>query len=137
MAVLISKDTLDTQKIISMVQDPLAGGTDIFIGTVRSETDYKKVTSLFFEAYAPMAEREMQKLINQASINWPIIKAVIHHRVGHLKVGDVAVVIAVSAAHRKAAFEACRYILDALKETVPIWKKEIFEDGQVWVSAHP
>lgn len=116
---------------------PESGGIDVFIGTVRNATKGKKVIKLEFEAYEPMAIAEMEKIAKQAFEKWPVQKVLIHHRTGLLEVGEVPVVIAVSAAHRAAAFDACRYIIDTLKQTVPIWKKEIFEDGEVWVAAHP
>lgn len=109
----------------------------MFIGTVRNQTKGKKVIRLEFEAYEPMAICEMEKIAAQAFKKWPVQKVLIHHRTGILQVGEVPVVIAVSAAHRAAAFDACRYIIDTLKQTVPIWKKEFFEDGEVWVGAHP
>ena len=109
----------------------------MFIGTVRNATKGKKVTRLEFEAYEAMAIAEMEKIAKQAFEKWPLQKVLIHHRTGVLEVGEVPVVIAVSAAHRAAAFDACRYIIDTLKQTVPIWKKEFFEDGEVWVAAHP
>ncbi|MDB5090618.1 MAG: molybdopterin synthase catalytic subunit [Mucilaginibacter sp.] len=116
---------------------PESGGIDVFIGTVRNTTKGKKVIKLEFEAYEPMAIAEMEKIAKQAFEKWPVQRVLIHHRTGVLEVGEVPVVIAVSAAHRAAAFDACRYIIDTLKQTVPIWKKEIFEDGEVWVAAHP
>ena len=109
----------------------------MFIGTVRDATKGKPVVRLEFEAYVPMALSEMRKLAEQATAKWPLHKVLLHHRTGVLPIGDVPVVIAVSAAHRAAAFEACRFLIDTLKQTVPIWKKEIFEDGEVWVAAHP
>ena len=116
---------------------PQSGGIDVFIGTVRDTTKGKTVVRLEFEAYEAMALKEMHKIAEQAFSKWPIQKLLIHHRAGVLKVGEVPVIIAVSCAHRDAAFEACRYVIDTLKQTVPIWKKEIFEDGEVWVAAHP
>lgn len=116
---------------------PQSGGIDVFIGTVRDATKGKKVLKLEFEAYEKMAISEMQKIADAAFVKWSLHSVVIHHRTGVLEVGEVPVVIAVSAAHRDAAFEACRYIIDTLKQTVPIWKKEVFEDGEVWVAAHP
>lgn len=116
---------------------PQSGGIDIFIGTVRDATKGRAVIRLEFEAYEPMAIKEMQKLADYTLKQWPVQKVLIHHRTGMLQVGEVPVVIAVSAAHRDAAFEACRYLIDTLKKTVPIWKKEVFEDGEVWVSATP
>ena len=84
-----------------------------------------------------MAISEFEKIVAKASELWPIHKTAILHALGKKQIGELAVVIAVSAAHRDAAFKACRYIIDTLKKTVPIWKKEIFEDGEVWVAAHP
>lgn len=116
---------------------PESGGINVFIGTVRNATKEKTVLRLEFEAYAQMAINEMKKIAQQAADKWPVQKVLIHHRTGTLQVGEVPVVIAVSAAHRDAAFDACRYIIDTLKQTVPIWKKEFFKDGEVWVAAHP
>lgn len=116
---------------------PESGGIDVFIGTVRNTTKGKAVIRLEFEAYEAMALSEMEKIANHATEKWSVQKILIHHRVGVLTVGEVPVVIAVSAAHRAAAFDVCRFIIDTLKQTVPIWKKEIFEDGEVWVAAHP
>lgn len=128
---------LNIQSAIDWVMSPESGGIDVFIGTVRNQTKGKPVIRLEFEAYEPMAIAEIEKILKQAEEKWPIQKALIHHRTGMLEVGEVPVLIAVSAAHRGAAFEACRYIIDTLKQTVPIWKKEIFEDGEVWVAANP
>ncbi len=122
---------------INEVSSPACGGIDVFIGTVRDATKGKPVLRLEFEAYESMALREMQKIAEQTFEHWPVQSIAMHHRTGVLDVGDVAVVIAVGAAHRAAAFEACRYAIDTLKLTVPIWKKEVFEDGEVWVAAHP
>lgn len=121
----------------AFVQAPDAGGTVVFIGTVRNRTQHKTVVRLEFEAYAPMALSEMRKIAEQALEQFAVQRIAIHHRIGVLSVGDIPVVIAVGAAHRAAAFEACQYCIDTLKQTVPIWKKEIFEDGETWVSAHP
>jgi molybdopterin synthase catalytic subunit len=133
----ISGEVLNVQHCIDWVMSPESGGIDVFIGTVRNATKGKKVIRLEFEAYEQMAVAEMEKIARQAIEKWPVQKLIIHHRTGTLAVGEIPVIIAVSAAHRAAAFEACRYVIDTLKETVPIWKKEIFEDGEVWVAAHP
>ncbi len=138
---MIDIKLLDTplvpQDCVDFVSNDDAGGIAVFIGTVRNQTKGKKVLRLDFEAYAPMAISEMQKIAEQAADKWPVEKMAIHHRVGTLQIQEVAVVIAVATPHRKAAFEACQYAIDTLKETVPIWKKEIFEDGEIWVAAHP
>lgn len=128
---------LDINACIDWVMMPEAGGIDVFIGTVRNHTKGKPVLRLEFEAYQRMALKEMDKIASEMLQRWPLHKIVIHHRVGILNIGEVPVVIAVSAAHRDAAFDACRYAIDTLKQTVPIWKKEIFEDGEMWVAAHP
>jgi len=128
---------LNIQGCIGWIMSPDSGGIDVFIGTVRNRTNGKAVMRLEFEAYEPMALKEIEKILAQAAEKWPIQKALVHHRTGVLEVGEVPVIIAVAAAHRAAAFQACRFIIDTLKETVPIWKKEIFEDGEVWVAAHP
>ena len=128
---------LSEKACIDFVADDSAGGTTVFIGTVRNQTKGKKVVRLEFEAYIPMAEKEMQKIAMEVEQKWNALHVAIHHRVGVLDVGEIPVIIAVATPHRKAAFEACEYAIDTLKETVPIWKKEIFEDGEVWVAAHP
>lgn len=128
---------LDVQSCIEWVSGPGSGGIDLFIGTVRNSTKGRPVIKLEFEAYEKMALNEMKKIAESAFAKWEIQKVLIHHRVGVLQVGDLPVVIAVSAAHRGAAFDACRYIIDTLKENVPIWKKEFFFDGEIWVAAHP
>ena len=133
----ISPNPLNIQPCFDWIMSPESGGIDVFIGTVRNTTKGKTVVRLEFEAYEAMAVAEMEKIAKQAFDKWPVQKVLIHHRTGVLNIGEVPVIIAISAAHRAAAFEACRYIIDTLKEIVPIWKKEIFEDGEVWVAAHP
>ena len=128
---------LNIQSAIDWIMSTESGSIDVFIGTVRNATKGKKVIRLEFEAYEPMALAEIDKILKRAFEQWPVQKILVHHRTGVLEVGEVPVIIAVSAAHRAAVFEACRYIIDTLKQTVPIWKKEIFEDGEVWVAAHP
>ena len=133
----ITVDKLNSKACSEAVTYPGAGGIVVFVGTVRDQTKGKAVKHLEFEAYEPMALKEMQKIADHATDKWSLHKMVIHHRTGLVEIQDEAVVIACSSAHRKEAFEACQYAIDTLKETVPIWKKEVFEDGEVWVSAHP
>ncbi len=133
----ISEVPLDAQAVIDLVRSDHAGAIDVFVGTVRNSTKGKKVIRLEFESYDVMAIKEMQKIIDQTKVQWPVEKMAIYHRKGALPVGETAVVIAVSTPHRKDSFEACQYAIDTLKKTVPIWKKEVFEDGEEWVSAHP
>ncbi len=129
-------EPLDFEACTRGVMQPACGGIDVFIGTVRDATKGRRVLRLEFEAYEPMALREMRKIVEEAASRWPLHAVALHHRTGVLLPGEIAVVIAVAAAHRDAAFAACRFVIDTLKETVPIWKKEVFEDGEVWVAAH-
>ncbi|RDC61499.1 molybdenum cofactor biosynthesis protein MoaE [Adhaeribacter pallidiroseus] len=135
--IALTDQPINTDEVIAAVQANGAGAINVFIGTVRNKTQTKAVVRLEFEAYESMALKKMQELADQASARWPVQKVAIVHRTGVLPIGEAAVVIAVSTPHRKASFEACEFIIDTLKEIVPIWKKEIFEDGEVWVAAHP
>ena len=133
----IKESSLVEKECHDFVADPGAGGTVVFVGTVRDQTKGKNVVRLEFESYKPMAIKEMQKIAETVVDQWQAFKVSIHHRVGVLEIGEIAVIIAISTPHRRAAFEACQFAIDTLKETVPIWKKEVFEDGEVWVAAHP
>jgi len=136
-SIKITSKKLNIQECYDFVQDPSCGGIALFVGTVRNATKNKDVILLDFETYKPMAIKEMQKIAEQAIYKFPIKKIAIHHAEGKLKIGEIPVIIAVSSPHRDAAFNACRFAIDTLKETVPIWKKEHFTDGEVWVNAHP
>ena len=133
----ISHTELIPEEIINAVGADDAGAINVFIGTVRNATKGRDVQYLEFEAYEPMALKEMQKIVATTKQKWPVVEMAIHHRVGKLEIGDIPVVIAVATAHRQHGFDACEYAIDTLKKTVPIWKKEIFTDGEQWVSAHP
>ena len=133
----ITSEKLSLDTCYSFVQDASCGGIAIFVGTVRNATQEKEVVELDFSTYKPMAIKEMQKIANTALTKFSIHKIAIHHAEGLLKIGEVPVIISVSSPHRQAAFDACKYAIDTLKETVPIWKKEFFTDGEVWVNAHP
>ncbi len=136
-SVLLSADPLNLQTCYDFVKDPTCGGISLFVGTVRNHTKSKEVTLLDFSAYKSMAVSEMQKIADRALEEFDILRIAIHHAEGALAIGDIPVIIAVSAAHRKAAFEACQFAIDTLKQTVPIWKKEHFIDGEVWVNSTP
>jgi len=124
---------IDLDEILRSVKSPEAGAIDVFIGTTRNHSNGKEVLSLEYEAYEPMALKFMEGIIAEAHQRWDISRIAIVHRVGKVEIGEASVVIAVSAAHRQEAFEACRYAIDSLKRDVPIWKKEVFRDGEVWV----
>ena len=136
-SIKITTEKLSLHECNSFVEDDSCGGITSFIGTVRNATQNKEVIQLEFSTYKPMAIKEMQKIADLALSKFEIKKIAIHHAEGMLDVGDIPVIIVVSAQHRKAAFEACEFAIDTLKETVPIWKKEYFCDGEVWVNAHP
>lgn len=133
----ITEQPIEVQKVIEAASLKEAGAINTFIGTVRNHTSGKKVTRLEYEAYEPMAVSEIRKIIEEASQQWKLTGWAVSHRVGTLLPGEIAVVVAVATPHRKESFAACQFIIDSLKQTVPIWKKEFFEDGDQWVSAHP
>ena len=133
----ITSEKLDLNECYNLVADDACGGISAFVGTVRNDTKGKEVKQLDFSTYKPMAIKEMQKIADDALAKFDIVKIAIHHAEGMLQIGDIPVIITTSSKHRKAAFEACQFAIDTLKETVPIWKKEYFEDGEVWVNAHP
>ena len=124
---------IDVVELLASVSVPEAGGIDMFLGTTRNHSKGKKVIRLEYEANSPMAFRMMSEIESEIRKRWNIQKISIVHRIGVVPVMEASVAIAVSAAHRKEAFEACRYAIDELKKRVPIWKKEIFDDGEVWV----
>ncbi|MDF9798240.1 molybdopterin synthase catalytic subunit [Catalinimonas alkaloidigena] len=135
--IALSDQPLDIKAVMEAVNDGSAGAVDVFIGTVRNKTQERSVVRLEYEAYDSMAIKEMEKLAAETANKWPVAKIAIHHRKGTLYIGDIAVIIAVSTPHRQEAFEACKFTIDTLKQRVPIWKKEVFEDGETWVAAHP
>ncbi len=133
----ITEKSIDVQRVIETASSLGAGAVNVFIGTVRTTAHDKNVVWLEYEAYESMAVAETRKIIDAASHKWPLMGWAISHRIGTLKPGEVAVVVAVSTKHRKESFEACQFIIDQLKEKVPIFKKEVFEDGEEWVGARP
>lgn len=130
-------ENIDTAKVYTELNHAKSGGICVFVGTVREFTNQEEVVSLEFETYKTMALKEMEKIANTAIEKWKLNKVVMRHAVGEKGVAEPVVVVGASSAHRDACFEACRYLIDTLKETVPIWKKEKFKNKSVWVSAHP
>lgn len=126
---------IDTGSLLAAVGDPVAGASVLFLGTTRNQNAGRRVTRLEYEAFATMAVREMRALARQARRRWPIRRVAMVHRVGVVPVGEASVGIAVSAGHRAEAFEACHWLIDRLKELVPIWKKEHYRGGTVWIGA--
>ncbi len=126
---------IDAAAVTAAVAGPTRGATVTFIGTTRDHNDGRTVTRLEYEAYPEMALAEMRKIGDTAKERWPIAAIAIVHRIGVVPIGAASVVIAVSSAHRVAAFEACHFAIDRLKEVVPIWKKEHFDGGEVWIGS--
>jgi molybdopterin synthase catalytic subunit len=133
----ITQSRIDVQRIIGFVSTPESGGIDVFIGTTRNHSAGRGVLSLSYEAYEPMAMKIMTLLEQEAMARWPLHRVAIVHRLGTVDLTEASVVIAVSAAHRDEAFEACRFLIDRLKKDVPIWKKEHFADGTTEWSGVP
>ena len=132
----ITEAAIDHAAITDRVRSARAGAICTFLGTVRELTGSRRIESLAYEAYPEMALRKLAELEEEARRRWPIIELALVHRLGHLDLGEVSVVVAVSCPHRQEAFEACRWLIDTLKEVVPIWKKENWADGgEEWV--HP
>ena len=124
---------IDVAVLLESVLVPEAGGIDIFLGTTRNHSKGKKVVRWEYEAYIPMAVSIMRQIENEIRERWDIHKISIIHRIGVVPLEEASVGIAVSASHRNEAFEACRYAIDQVKKSAPIWKKEIFENGEAWV----
>jgi len=136
MTVRLTENIIDYHAVTESVRSNRAGAVVLFLGTVREFTNEKQTTALDYDAYHDMALAKMQELVAEAGSKWPVIEAVIEHRVGHLELGEVCVAVAVSSPHRRDAFEAGQFLIDELKVRVPIWKKENWTNSESeWV--HP
>ena len=131
----ITYDALDSGAISARVTQPTDGAIVTFVGVTRNHTGDRNVLYLEYEAYRPMADNMLAQVAEEMKAKWPIGEVAISHRLGRLEIGEASLVVAVAASHRKEAFEACQYSIDRIKKIVPIWKKEFFEDGQVWVES--
>jgi molybdopterin synthase catalytic subunit len=133
----IVREKIDTQAALAKLKQPADGGAVVFEGVVRDNTRGRRTLYLDYEAYEEMALKQMDALAGQALQQFPIRDVAMVHRLGRLEIGETSVLIVVASAHRAAAFDACRWLIDTLKRTVPIWKKEYFEDGAVWADGEP
>ncbi len=132
----LTHDEIDTDEVLQRVASNLAGAVVLFVGTTRELTNGRQTSSLDYECYPEMAEKKLAELEAAARRRWPIVDCAIVHRLGHLELGEASIAIAVSSPHRKDAFEAGQWLIDTIKEVVPIWKKENWSDGtSEWV--HP
>jgi len=135
--VRLQRDAIDAEALVAQVKDGEAGAVVVFDGIVRNHTQGRRTLFLDYEAYEAMALDQMQALVHEAKQRFGVRRIALVHRLGRLQIGETSVLIAVASAHRAQAFEACRWIIDTLKKTVPIWKKEWFEDGAVWAHGEP
>ncbi len=133
MSVRLTRDAIDTA--VLGVADPRDGAVCVFVGVVRNENQGRAVSHLEYEAYEEMALPVMEEIEGEARRRWPVTRVDLVHRLGRLEIGEASVAVAVTAPHRAAAFEACRYAIDTLKSRAPIWKKEFFTDGSRWVES--
>jgi len=130
----ITADPLSVDEALAHVADPAAGGTCVFIGTVRDRSDHGEVTGLTYEAWDEVGVARFRELADEVLGRWPVRRIALLHRTGELAIGEISVVVAVSAPHRAEAFEACRHAIERLKHDVPIWKKEALVEGEAhWV----
>lgn len=129
----LTREPLDRNALIAAVGDPSVGGIVVFEGVVRDNARGKQVRYLEYDMYPEMAEQQIQTIIAEAKQRWNVERVAVAHRFGRLEIGEASVIIVVATPHRAAAFEACRYIIDTLKTTVPIWKKEVATNGEEWV----
>ncbi|MFN2271969.1 MAG: molybdenum cofactor biosynthesis protein MoaE [Anaerolineae bacterium] len=133
----ITPDPISADDIIARLADPAVGAIATFVGVVRGETKGRKTLYLEYEAYPDMAEATLAQIGDEIQERWPsICQVAIAHRVGRLEIGETATVIAISAAHRPDVFDALHFCIDRLKEIAPIWKKEVWADGEAWKSEH-
>lgn len=135
--VRIVRDRIDTEAVLSAIKRGEDGAALVFEGVVRNQTRGRQTLYLDYEAYEEMALQEMESLAVQSLKQFKVRDIAIVHRLGRLEIGETSVLIAVASAHRAAAFDACRWLIDTLKRTVPIWKKEHFVDGAVWADGEP
>ncbi|MBI4429521.1 MAG: molybdenum cofactor biosynthesis protein MoaE [Ignavibacteriales bacterium] len=127
--VQLTKNRIETEEVLRSVIAPESGAVNVFVGTTRNHSNGRRVTSLEYEAYEPMAVKMMERVVREAQGRWDVSRISVVHRIGKVNIGESSVVIAVSSPHRDEAFQACRFLIDRLKQVVPIWKREFFEDG--------
>ena len=129
----ITRDALDRDALVAAVSHPGVGGVVIFEGVVRDNARGKQIRYLEYDVYPEMAIQQIRAIIAEAEKRWGVERVAVAHRIGRIEIGEASVIIVVATPHRAEAFEACRYIIDTLKTTVPIWKKEVATNGEEWV----
>ncbi len=129
----ITTAPLDLVALVAIVSAPGVGGVATFVGLVRDHNQGRRVQHLVYEAYEPLAERSLARIVDETREKWPSVALAVHHRVGQLAIGEASVAIAAGSPHRVEAFAACRYAIERVKQIVPIWKHEYFDGGDVWI----
>jgi molybdopterin synthase catalytic subunit len=132
-ATVITSEPLDLQTLVTVVTAAGMGAVTTFLGLVRDHNQGRRVLHLVYEAYEPLAEKALQRIVSEAQEQWPSVLLAVHHRTGKLWIGEASVAIAAGSPHRADAFAACRYAIERVKQIVPIWKHEYFEGGDVWI----
>ena len=136
----LTRTPLSIDQLVAQVSSPACGGTCVFLGTVRNGPEENGVKAIEYSAYEEMVEAEFGRLVAEAATRWPSARIAVQHRLGAIPVGEASIGIAAAAPHRAAAFEACRFVIEEVKRRIPVWKKELRQDGtEVWVdpSGHP
>ena len=132
--VAVTFDRLDLEPLLRLVAESGGhGAITSFVGTVRDNNVNRRVTHLEYEAYEPLAVKALEQIVEETVAQWPGVRAAVHHRIGRLAIGEASIIIAASSAHRANAFAACRYVIERVKQIVPIWKHEFFDGGEVWI----
>jgi molybdopterin synthase catalytic subunit len=132
--VAVTAHPLELEPLLRLVADGGGhGAITSFVGTVRDNNANRHVTHLEYEAYEPLAVKALEQIVGEAGVQWPGIRVAVHHRTGRLAIGEASIIIAAASAHRADAFGACRYVIERVKQIVPIWKHEFFEGGEVWI----
>ena len=133
-SVAVTPDLLDLEPLLRLVAEGGGhGAITSFVGTVRDNNVNRRVTHLEYEAYEPLAVKALEQIVQETVAQWPGIRVAVHHRIGRLAIGEASIIIAAASAHRANAFAACRYVIERVKQIVPIWKHEFFDGGEVWI----
>ena len=133
----VTPEELNAETLTAAVASPEAGAVALFFGVVRNNNLGRQVQYLEYDAYPPLAERTMAEIAAEVQQHWDVTAVAIHHRTGRLEIGETSLLVAVSAPHRAEAFEACQYCVDRVKAIVPVWKKEVWENGESWIEGTP
>ncbi len=135
--IAVTSEPLDPARLVRLVEDRGHGAVVTFLGLVRDHNEGRRVTHLVYEAYEPLAVKTLTRIVEEAEDRWKNMRLAIHHRIGRLEIGEPSVIIAAASAHRADAFSASRYAIERIKQIVPIWKHEYFEDGDAWIEGAP